>query len=89
MDTVIPDDVVRHLRELAERKENPIQGGFTTQQVVDLLGVSKPRAREVIRTMVKDGHVHPRRVGLPIDLASELGYLGSCSIVVYYWRDHA
>lgn len=82
MDCVIPQEVLDHIRELADR-ESSLEGLFTRRQMEDELGVSAKKARDLIRLMLRDGHIRSRRVAISDEQAIELGYLGGTGLRCY------
>ena len=87
MDSVIPADVLEHLRSLSER--SALDGLFTTKQLAEQMGCGEEKARRMIRPLIKDGKVRARRVSITDQDADELGYLGGTSIRCYEWVDAA
>ena len=83
MESVIPADVLEHLRSLSER--SALEGRFTTRQLAEEMGCGEEKARRLIRPLTKDGKVRRRRVSITDQEADELGYLGGTSIICYEW----
>ena len=86
MDAVIPQDVLDHLRELAQR-ENTLEGKFTTGHMAEGLGCGHEKARSILRGLMQKGRVRCCRVNVTDEEAWELGYLAGTSIVCYEWVD--
>jgi len=87
MDAMIPVEVIRHLRELAdEQTVDPLRGGFTVEQYCDALQVSAYKARKDLRRMVRDGVLVPRTIGLNRNQAAALGHLRPANTTAYFLR---
>lgn len=87
MDAMIPVEVIRHLRELAdEQTVDPLRGGFTVEQYCDALQVSMYKARKDLRRMVRDGVLIPRTIGLNRNQATALGHLRPANTTAYFLR---
>jgi len=86
MDRIIPDDVIAHLREVAH-KEKSLDGLLITRHVAQELDIHQDRAREMIRELVSEGKLRPRRVALTDEQAIAVGYLGGCGVICYEWVD--
>jgi len=82
MDTVIPPEVVEHLRAIAEKHES-FDGYFTTRQLAAEMEISEAKARDMIRTLTRGGKVTRHRLALTDEQAHEMGYLSACGVVVY------
>lgn len=89
MDAVIPAAVLEQLQELASSSGDPLRGGWTTLQLAEAMDISQEAAREIVRRLAKQKLVTGRRVGISVEDAFELGYLGSCSIMVYHLKESA
>ena len=89
MDAVIPPNVLEQLRELAQQSGDPLRGGWTTIQLARAMDLSHDAARDIVRRLMVQGLVTGRRVGISVEQAFELGYLGSCSIMVYHLKEPA
>lgn len=88
MESVIPTDVLNHLRGLAKR-EGSLEGLFTTRQLAEELGCGEDKARRIIRPLLQEGRVRPRRVNISDEQAHELGLLGGTSLRCYEWIEAA
>jgi len=87
METVIPAEVLKHLREIAAKRDDPLHGAFTLQQAADAMQLPRPKAREVLRQLLVDGKLYSRRVGIPQEMAQEMGYLSGCSVPAFFFRE--
>lgn len=83
-ESVIPADVIDHLRELA-RREASLDGAFTTKMLAEEMDIGDAQARDIIRQLAREKKVHPRRICLTDQQALEMGYLGGTSIRCYEW----
>lgn len=89
MDSVIPQVVLDHLRELANQSGDPLRGGWTTEQLAEAMDISRDGARNIVRRLLRHGQVRGRRVGIDAQQAIELGYLGCGSVMVYYLTEES
>ena len=87
METVIPAEVLKHLREIAHQKTDPLGGGYTQAQAAEAMGLTQTKARNVLRQLIVEGKLYSRRVGINQDDAQELGYLSGCSVPAYFFRE--
>lgn len=90
METVIPADVLEHLRELIEEQTvDPLRGGFTIEQYEIAMGVSNYRARKDIKQLFRAGLIRPRTIGLTFNQALDMGITRACSMTVYHLTEKA
>lgn len=85
MESVIPPEVLAHLRELSDA--SPLDGCFTTRNLAEQMDCGISKARRIIRGMVQDGKVRPKRVSVTQEEAWEMGMLGGSGVMCYEWLE--
>lgn len=88
MESVIPQAVIEHLREIA-RKQTSFAGAFTTKMLCEEMDISDERARDLLRQLMREGRIQRRRISISDDDAWGMGYLGATSVIAYDWVDDA
>lgn len=82
MDTVIPEDVLEHLRAV-NQQHTDLEGFFRTENVSDALGVSINRARGILRRALRQGVIVSEKKSVTEHQARELGLLGAGGVTMY------
>lgn len=82
METVIPPEVLEHLKSVASENEDR-RGWFLRRHLQEALGLQAEATRRRIRKLMLAGRLERRRFCFTDQEADEMGMLAGCGAVMY------